>query len=128
MITAVSSRMVGSRWSIAHRSMKCATPSSVPETEGVATRSRRRVTSVGEIDTDIRRLFLATHDHRTDPRTGEHLEKERIGGPPVDDVGALDAPGGGTNARLDLGAHPTGERAARHQFGKVVGVGEGHQG
>src|SRR5690349_12997627 len=97
-ITPVSSRSTRRPRARAHCSTNAATPSSEPETEGAATRSRRRVISVGEVDTDVGRLLLAADDHRPDAGAGEDLEEEGVGGPAVDDVGAFDATGRGADA------------------------------
>ena len=41
--------------------------------------------------------------------------------------GALDSAGRGTDARLDLGSHATGEGAARHQRREFIRIGKGDE-
>src|SRR5512142_2263037 len=103
------------------------TASSLPLTDGVATRSRSSSISAGQVNAKVGRLLLSADDHGTAARAGEHLEQECVGGSAVDDVRALDAAGCRADARLDLGTHPAGQGAARHEAGEVVGVGEGNE-
>ncbi len=42
-------------------------------------------------------------------------------------MSALDPVGGGPNAGLHLGTHPSGQRSALHQLGEVIRIGKGHQ-
>src|SRR5712692_1900219 len=103
-LTPVASRTTSSPAARADCSANCATASSSPLTDGMATRSRSSWTSV-ELGLKLHRL-LATDDHRAAPDAREHLEQQRVGGPSVDDVRPLHAVRRGPDARLDLGPHP----------------------
>src|SRR5919107_4796072 len=108
-------------------STKTARSVSSPLIDGMAMSSRSRLISPGKVHSQIRRLFLAAHDHGSASGSGENLQEQRIRSTPIDDVGALDASGGRTDAGLDLGAHSTSERPIRHETRKIVGVSKGDQ-
>src|SRR5689334_1527804 len=48
---------------------------------------------------------LLVFDQRANALIGEHLEQQRVGHAPVDDVHALHAVAGGIQRRADLGKH-----------------------
>src|SRR5687768_6646195 len=126
--TEVSSRTASRPHPRARPSRKSATAASSPLTDGMATSSSSSFSSSGKIHPEVRRLLLAPDDHRPTTGAGEDLEEERVGRAPVDDMSALDATGGRTDASFDLGPHPAAQHTAGHEAREVVGVREGDEG
>src|SRR5882724_12965477 len=126
--TEVSSRTTSSPQPRTVCSTNSAMVCSPPLTEGMATSSSRSSTSPGKVHSQVGCLLLPPDDHGSSAGPAEDLEQQGIGGAALDDVGALDAAGGGADAGFHLGPHAAGERAARHEARKVVGIGESDEG
>src|SRR5574337_2079828 len=126
--TPEASRTTSSPQVWARASTTRATASSAPLTEGVATSSRRSSTSAGQVNAKIGRLFLPSHDHGAAAGAGEDLEQQGVGGPAINDMGALDAARRRAHAGFDLGPHAARDGAGLHEVREVIGIGEGHQG
>src|SRR5512143_984108 len=109
--TPAASRTTGSPQPSTVSSTSWPTASSLPLTDGVATRSRSSSISAGQVNAKVGRLLLSADDHGAAARAGEDLEQECVGGAAVDDVGALDSAGRRADAGLHLGAHSAGQGA-----------------
>src|SRR5688500_9716073 len=88
-VTEASSRTASSPERPAVSARNRATASSVPLTEGMATRSLRSSISVGKIHSEVGGLLFPAHDHGRGSRVGEHIQEQIDVQVAADNVGSF---------------------------------------